>query len=99
VLADFSEPILEAARKRFAAQTGALHFVNVDYGAASWTQSVGGWGPYDAIVSGYSIHHQLDDRKREVYGEIFGLLRPSGIFVGQGGEHPVAGRAAVRMAP
>jgi len=47
VLADFSEPMLEAARKRFSAA---------------------GWSPYDAIVSGYSIHHQPDDRKRAVFG-------------------------------
>lgn len=39
------------------------------------------WSPYDAIVSGLSIHHQPDDRKRAVYGEIFGLLNPGGVFV------------------
>jgi tRNA (cmo5U34)-methyltransferase len=81
VLADFSEPMLDAARKRFAAQTGSLDFVNVDYSVASWTKSVDGWGPYDTIVSGYSIHHQPDERKREIYHEIFGLLRPGGIFI------------------
>jgi tRNA (cmo5U34)-methyltransferase len=81
VLVDFSEPMLEAARKRFAPETVSLHFANVDYALASWTQAVDGWGPYDAIVSGYSIHHQPDDRKREIYGEIFQLLRLGGIFI------------------
>jgi tRNA (cmo5U34)-methyltransferase len=33
------------------------------------------------VVSGYSIHHQPDARKRELYGEIFGLLRSGGLFV------------------
>jgi tRNA (cmo5U34)-methyltransferase len=59
----------------------SLHFDNVDYGLASWTQPVEPWRPYDAIVSGYSIHHQPDTRKREIYGEIFRLLRPGGVFI------------------
>jgi ubiquinone/menaquinone biosynthesis C-methylase UbiE len=81
VLADFSEPMLEAARKRFSAAGAVAHFVLADYGVPSWTEAVAEWSPYDAIVSGYSIHHQPDDRKRAVYGEVFGLLNPGGIFV------------------
>ena len=81
VLADFSEPMLEAARKRFSAAGVVAHFVLADYGVPSWTEAVAEWSPYDAIVSGYSIHHQPDDRKRAVYGEIFGLLNPGGVFV------------------
>jgi ubiquinone/menaquinone biosynthesis C-methylase UbiE len=81
VLADFSEPMLEAARKRFSATGAPAHFVLADYGVPSWTRSVAEWSPYDAIVSGFSIHHQPDDRKRAVYEEIFGLLSPGGVFV------------------
>jgi len=81
VLADFSEPMLEAARKRFSAAGVLAHFVLADYGVPSWTEAVAEWSPYDAIVSGFSIHHQPDDRKRAVYGEIFGLLNPGGVFV------------------
>src|SRR5438874_6590421 len=58
VLIDFSEPMLDAARARFALQNHSVRFVNVDYGLASWMQSLDNCGPYDAIVSGYSIHHQ-----------------------------------------
>ena len=39
------------------------------------------YGPFDAVVSGYSIHHQPDMRKREIYQEIFGLLKPGGWFI------------------
>lgn len=81
VLVDFSEPMLEAARARFAEHQGALRFVNADYGIATWTAAVEDRAPYDAVVSGYSIHHQPDSRKREIYREIFGLLRAGGIFV------------------
>ena len=38
-------------------------------------------GPFDAIVSGYSIHHQPDARKRPIYEEIFSLLKPGGWFI------------------
>jgi ubiquinone/menaquinone biosynthesis C-methylase UbiE len=81
VLVDFSPHMLDAARRRFAQQNASVRFTNVDYGLASWTRSVAEWGPYDAVISGYSIHHQPDIRKREVYAEIFGLLSPGGMFV------------------
>ncbi|MBZ5618829.1 MAG: class I SAM-dependent methyltransferase [Acidobacteriia bacterium] len=81
VLVDFSGPMIEAARNRFAHQNASVRFVNADYGPASWTGSVEKWGPYDAIVSGYSIHHQPDTRKRGIYAELFRLLRPGGIFI------------------
>ena len=81
VLADFSTPMLEAAAKRFADRTSFVRLVNADYALASWIESVKDGGPYDAIVSGYSIHHQPDARKREIYREIFGLLDSGGVFV------------------
>jgi len=81
VLLDFSEPMLYAARDRFAGTAKALCFLNADYGVASWTRAVDDWAPFDAIVSGYSIHHQPDMRKREIYREIFDLLAPEGIFL------------------
>jgi tRNA (cmo5U34)-methyltransferase len=81
VLIDFSAPMLDAARNRFARQNVSVRCANLDYGLASWTRSVDGSAPFDAIVSGYSIHHQPDTRKREIYAEVFHLLRPSGIFI------------------
>ncbi len=79
VLIDFSEPMLEAARKRFEHRDPPPVYLNVDYGEPSWTTKVE--GPFDAVVSGFSIHHQTDERKREVYGEIFRLLNPGSTFV------------------
>ncbi len=81
VLADFSEPMLDAARKRLAARHGTARFVKTDYGDAGWVSAVRDFGPFDAVVSGYSIHHQPDCRKREVYAEIFRLMEPGGIFL------------------
>jgi tRNA (cmo5U34)-methyltransferase len=81
VLADFSEPMLEEARGQLKEYAGQLIFENLDYGERDWVNRMQPHGPFDAIVSGYSIHHQPDDRKREIYTEIFSLLKPGGWFI------------------
>jgi ubiquinone/menaquinone biosynthesis C-methylase UbiE len=81
VLADFSEPMLEQAREQLSDYAGQLAFENLDYGNAAWVNSMQELGPFDAIVSGYSIHHQADERKRSIYEEIFSLLKPGGWFI------------------
>lgn len=81
VLADFSEAMLEQAREQLKEYAGQLVFANLDYGDAAWGQKMQAHSPFDAIVSGYSIHHQPDVRKREIYAEIFSLLKPGGWFV------------------
>jgi ubiquinone/menaquinone biosynthesis C-methylase UbiE len=81
VLADFSEPMLEAARQRLAHHAGRAQYIHADYALPDWVDSVQPFAPFDAVISGFSIHHQPDGRKREVYGEIYGLLASGGIFV------------------
>ena len=36
---------------------------------------------FDAVLSGYAIHHLEDTRKRQLYEQLFALLRPGGVFV------------------
>ena len=81
VLADFSETMLEQARKSLAEYSSQLEFLNLDYSDPAWVDALQATAPFDAIVSGYSIHHQSDTRKREIYAEIFSLLHPGGWFV------------------
>ncbi|MCB9383653.1 MAG: class I SAM-dependent methyltransferase [Bryobacterales bacterium] len=79
VLVDFSDVMLEAARKRFEAEPDRVAIQRVDYGKPGWRKAVE--GRFDVIVSGFSIHHQPDERKRSLYGELFEMLEPGGIFL------------------
>src|ERR1700712_4743079 len=63
ILLDFSEPMLEAARHKLVTSRMQLQFLNKDYGQADWVKTVSALAPFDAIVSGFSIHHQPDTRK------------------------------------
>jgi tRNA (cmo5U34)-methyltransferase len=76
VALDFSEPMLEQARKRFANDkhiTFVKHDLNVPLPASEI-------GSFDAVVSSLSIHHLPHPRKKQLYAEIFHLLNDSGIF-------------------
>ena len=81
VLADFSEPMLQQAREQLKEYADQLVFENLDYGDPDWIDKMQAYRPFDAVVSGYSIHHQPDSRKRQVYQEIFSLLNPDGWFI------------------
>ncbi len=76
---DFSRPMLDAAREKLARYNGRAAFRQIDYGQAGWPVETA--ASFDVVVSGYSIHHQTDARKKEIYAEIYELLRPGGIFI------------------
>lgn len=81
VLLDFSGPMIEAARHKLATNRAQLHFITEDYGNPQWVKAVKAHSPFDAIVSGFSIHHQPNTRKQTLYAEIYNLLKPGGIFI------------------
>ena len=84
VFVDFSEPMLEAAQKRMGHHSN-VSFLPLDYGDPNWVKKLFESNPninqFSAIVSGFSIHHQPHQRKKEIYKEIFNLLQPEGIFI------------------
>ena len=65
VFVDFSELMLEQAREQLKEYAGQLAFENLDYGVPAWVNRIQAHGPFEAVVSGYSVHHQPDVRKRE----------------------------------
>jgi SAM-dependent methyltransferase len=86
IFLDFSAPMLAAARQKLAGYEGRVTFVQADYGQKGWEKAIPGSDDsivnrFDVIISGFSIHHQPDERKREVYAEVYHLLKPEGIFL------------------
>jgi len=71
---DFSELMLEAARKRFA-DDERIELVKHDL-----AEFLPALGRFDAVVSSFAIHHLEHERKRSLYREIFDLLEPGGVF-------------------
>jgi tRNA (cmo5U34)-methyltransferase len=71
---DFSEPMLEAAHKRFA-DDGRVELVGHDL-----AEPLPALGRFDAVVSSFAIHHLEHERKRKLYGEVFDLLEHGGVF-------------------
>jgi ubiquinone/menaquinone biosynthesis C-methylase UbiE len=80
-LVDFSTTMLQAALNNLKAHSKSLHVSSADYTDPSWFDIISAHAPFDAVVSGFSIHHQPDSVKRQVYIDIFDLLMPGGVFV------------------
>ena len=80
-LVDFSPPMIDEARKQLAPFGDACEFVLHDLADPAWRDAIAERAPFDAIVSGYAIHHLTHERKRELYSEIFDVLRPGGVFI------------------
>ncbi len=80
-LVDFSMPMVQAAVRNLQAYSKSLHVTSVDYSDPAWFDIVFTHAPFDAVVSGYSLHHQPDPVKSQLYLDIFDLLEPGGVFV------------------
>lgn len=80
VFADFSEPMLDATRKKLG-DSKNTSVVKADFSSADWILAVASHQPYDIVVSGFAIHHQPDVRKQELYAEVYSQLRTGGLFL------------------
>lgn len=80
IFLDFSTPMIEAAERKIPAGD-SVKIVKADYGSPEWLRALDQTSDFDLIVSGFSIHHQPDTRKRALYAEIFNLLSPGGLFL------------------
>ncbi len=75
---DFSDPMLEAAKSKIKADK-SIQFIKSDFSSSNWEKELN--EKFDLVISGFSIHHQPDTRKKKLYKEIFELLNPNGIFL------------------
>jgi tRNA (cmo5U34)-methyltransferase len=76
VALDFSDPMIEQAKKRFANEKHVT-IVKHDFSIPLPAKQL---GHFDAIVSSLAIHHMTHPRKKQLYTEIFNLLNPKGVF-------------------
>jgi tRNA (cmo5U34)-methyltransferase len=74
VAIDVSPPMLERARDRFAGDR------RVTVHERDLNDPLGPLGRFDAIVSGFAIHHLHDSRKRALLAEVASQIRPGGVF-------------------
>jgi len=74
IAVDRSEPMLAAARTRFAGDD------RVRVSSHDLERAITGLGSFDVIVSGFAIHHLEHERKRMLFGEIASALDPGGLF-------------------
>lgn len=78
VALDGAPVMLERAQDRLKGRN--VFFLEADFNQPEWREGLPE-GQYHAVVSGFAIHHSEDQRKRELYSEIYDLLEPGGLFV------------------
>lgn len=72
---DFSPRMLDVARSRMSG--GRFVCADLAEGLPNELKDM----PFDAIVSGYALHHLEEDRKNELMQEAFRRLAPGGVLV------------------
>jgi SAM-dependent methyltransferase len=74
VAVDFSPPMIEQLNIRFRSSS------RVQIVAHNLENNLPSLGTFDAVVSGFAIHHLEHERKRQLYQEIWTILEPGGVF-------------------
>ena len=79
VAIDFSPPMLNEFRREFL-NDDTIKIIEHDLTYPLPTDL----GKFDAIISSFAIHHLMHNRKRNLYSEIFSILKQGGIFCNLG---------------
>jgi SAM-dependent methyltransferase len=74
VALDASPTMLDAARRRFQEQS------RITVLSHDLDSPLPDLGVFDAVISGFAIHHCTDERKYALYREIFDCLAPEGVL-------------------
>ena len=77
---DYSQPMLDRARERFAGYQGHVSYALCDLHDPAWAKSVG--GPFDLAVSAIAIHNLQEMAAiAACYESVHGLLKAGGCFL------------------
>ncbi len=80
-LVDYSLPMLHRAVQRFEGGSQLVDVIETDLANIAWLNELpDDLATHDLIVSRYAIHHLTDERKRELYSELFERTSPGGLF-------------------
>ncbi|HYA29539.1 MAG TPA: methyltransferase domain-containing protein [Acidobacteriota bacterium] len=80
VCLDASEAMLRLGRERHANLGERISFVQGSLETVDWLKSVD--GTFDAVISSRALHHfTANQRRRDIFKEVFSLVRSGGCFV------------------
>ena len=80
VCLDVSEAMLTLGRERNANLKDRVSFIQGSLETPDWLRSVE--GSFDAVISARALHHFTENqRRRDIFKEVFSLLRPGGCFI------------------
>jgi ubiquinone/menaquinone biosynthesis C-methylase UbiE len=80
VCLDASEAMLNLGKERNADLRDRISFVQASLENPDWVKFAD--GKFDAVISARALHHFTDNqRRRFIFKEVFGLLRPGGCFI------------------
>lgn len=80
VCLDVSEEMIKLGRERADQFGDRIEFVQGSIEGPEWLKAVS--GTFDAVVSARALHHfSTNQRRRSIYREIYGVLRPGGCFI------------------
>jgi SAM-dependent methyltransferase len=101
VAVDYDPVVLRIGQGALGSYRGRLQWVDAKMGAPGWTDRLPP-GRYDAAVSTTALHWLPAASLRQVYHDLGGLLRPSGVFLNGdrlawGSEEPRLVRLAERV--
>jgi tRNA (cmo5U34)-methyltransferase len=77
---DLSQELLGGARQRLQGRD-RVRLLKANFAQPGWAKGLEDGAPFDVIVSAHTIQLLPDGRKRELYGEIFALLKSEGVFL------------------
>jgi tRNA (cmo5U34)-methyltransferase len=80
ILADFSAAMMGAGEEQMRPFEGRYRYVEFDLSKAGiWPDAIP--SGLDAVLTSLCVHHLRDDRKTELFGEIFERLAPGGWYL------------------